>query len=112
MKPVSQALGVFRSQLSKRLKGNTKPRTDYRKAEDAELLVALRSLVDVRPTYGYRRIGALVNRERLKNGPPRLNHKRFYRLLSQNRLLLQQHTDKPPGRAHEGKIITIRPNLR
>lgn len=112
MKPVSQVLGVSRSQLSERLKGNTKPRTHYRKAEDAELLVVLRSLADARPTYGYRRIGALVNRERLKNGLPRLNHKRFYRLMSQNHLLLQAHTGKPPGRAHEGKIITIRPNLR
>lgn len=112
MKPVSQALGVSRSQLSARLTGNTKPRTHYRKAEDAELLVVLRSLVDARPTYGYRRIGALVNRERLKNGLPRLNHKRFYRLMSQNHLLLQAHTGKPPGRAHEGKIVTIRPNLR
>jgi transposase InsO family protein len=76
------------------------------------LLAPLRSLVDERPTYGYRRIGALMNRERLKNGQPRLNHKRIYRLMSQNGMLLQRYTGKPPGRAHDGKIITIRPNLR
>ena len=69
-------------------------------------------LVDERPTYGYRRIGVLVNRERLQAGLPRLNHKRMYRLMAQNGLLLQRYTGKPPGRAHDGQIITIRPNLR
>jgi transposase InsO family protein len=76
------------------------------------LLAPLRSLVDERPNYGYRRITALMNRERLKTGLPRLNHKRIYRLMSQNGMLLQRYTGKPPGRAHDGKIITIRPNLR
>ena len=76
------------------------------------MLPPLRTLVDERPTYGYRRITALLNRERLKSGLPRLNHKRIYRLMSQNGMLLQRYTGKPPGRAHDGKIITIRPNLR
>ena len=53
-----------------------------------------------------------MNRERLKNGQPRLNHKRIYRLMAQNGMLLQRYTGKPPGRAHDGKIVTIRPNLR
>jgi len=75
-------------------------------------LAPIRSLVDERPTYGYRRIGALLNRERRRNSLPRLNHKRIYRLMAQNGLLLQRYTGKPPGRAHEGKIVTIRPNLR
>jgi len=72
----------------------------------------LRTLVDERASYGYRRIGALLNREREKASLARLNHKRIYRLMSQNGLLLQPYTGKPPGRAHEGQIITIRPNLR
>jgi hypothetical protein len=32
--------------------------------------------------------------------------------MSQNGLLLQRYAGKPPTRAHEGKIFTIRPNLR
>jgi len=75
-------------------------------------LGAVRQLVDERPTYGYRRIGALLNRERTAAGLPRLNHKRMYRLMAQNGLLLQRYTGKPPGRAHDGQIITIRPNLQ
>ena len=112
MKRVAETLGVSRSQLIERLKGVRKLRSAYRKPDDAELLAPLRSLVDERPTYGYRRIAALINRERLKTGLPRLNHKRVYRLMSQNGLLLQRYTGKPPGRAHDGKVITIRPNLR
>jgi putative transposase len=112
VKSVADVLEVSRSQLSARLSGARKPRSTYSKVGDGDLLVPLRSLVDERPTYGYRRIGALMNRERLKNGQPRLNHKRIYRLMSQNGMLLQRYTGKPPGRAHDGKIITIRPNLR
>ena len=112
VKRVAQTLGVSRSQLNERLKGARKLRSVYRMAEDAELLAPLRALVDERPTYGYRRITALMNRERHKSGLPPLNHKRVYRLMSQNGLLLQRYTGKPPGRAHEGKIVTIRPNLR
>ena len=112
VKRVAEVLGVSRSQLTERLKGAAKPRSAYFKTEDAELLKPLRSLVDERPTYGYRRIAALLNRERLKNSLPRVNHKRVYRLMSQNGMLLQQYTGKPSGRVHDGKIITIRPNLR
>jgi putative transposase len=109
---VAETLGVSRSQLHERLRHGSKARRSYRKSEDAQLLAPVRRLVDERPTYGYRRIGALLNRERLQAGLPRLNHKRFYRLMAQNGLLLQRYTGKPPGRLHEGRIITIRPNLR
>jgi putative transposase len=112
VKSVARALQVSRSQLSERLRGVGRPRSTYSKVSDADLLAPLRSLVDERPTYGYRRIGRLLNRERLKNGQPPLNHKRIYRLMSRNGMLLQRYTGKPPGRAHDGKIITIRPNLR
>ena len=112
MKTVAQTLGVSRSQLSERLRAEPKPRSSYRVSDDSGLLGPLRTLVDERPTYGYRRITALLNRERLKNGLPRLNHKRIYRLMYQNGMLLQRYTGKPPGRAHDGVIITIRPNLR
>lgn len=112
MKRVAEVLGVSRSQLHARLSGAAKVRSSYRLIDDAELLPPLRTLVDERQTYGYRRITALMNRERLKNSLPRLNHKRIYRLMSQNRMLLQRYTGKPPTRAHEGTIITIRSNLR
>ena len=112
MRRVAQTLGVSRSQLHERLRNGSRPRGVYRKSDDSLLLEPVRRLVDERPTYGYRRIGALLNRERLQAGLPRLNHKRLYRLMAQNGLLLQRYTGRPPGRLHEGRIITIRPNLR
>jgi hypothetical protein len=65
---VAEVLGVSRSQLYERLRGGLKGRGGYRKGDDAALLEPVRRLVDERPTYGYRRIGALLNRERLQAG--------------------------------------------
>jgi transposase InsO family protein len=112
VKTVADTLGVSRSQLHSRLREGSRPRGRYQKTEDAEILASIRTLTDDRPTYGYRRIWALLNRQRESAGLSRLNHKRIYRLMSQNGLLLQRYTGKPPGRAHDGQIITIRSNLR
>ena len=112
MKAVADTLGVSRSQLHSRLREGCRPRGRYQKTEDGELLASIRTLTDDRPTCGYRRIWALLNRQRENAGLSRLNHKRVYRLMSQNGLLLPRYTGKPPGRPHEGQIITIRSNLR
>jgi transposase InsO family protein len=69
-------------------------------------------LVDERPTYGYRRITALLNRELAARGEPPANHKRVYRLMKVHSLLLQKHTADRPGRAHDGKVVVMRSNLR
>ncbi len=63
-------------------------------------------------TYGYRRICALLNRKLEGMGKPAVNHKRVYRIMRQNGLLLTRHTGKQPKRPHEGKVITLRSNLR
>ena len=64
MKVVAEMLGVARSHVHARLHDRGRPRQRYLKPEDGELLPVIRSLVDERPTYGYRRIGALLNRQR------------------------------------------------
>jgi transposase InsO family protein len=112
VKAVADVLGVSRSNVIRRLEEEPKARGRYSKAEDAELLPAIRSLVDERPTYGYRRIGAMLNRVRCSAGLAAINHKRIYRIMNQNGLLLARHTGKVPSRPHEGKIITLRSNLR
>lgn len=89
-----------------------KSRSSYRKPENDDLLVELRALVDERPTYGYRRLTALLNRARRKAGLASVNHKRIYRLMSRHGLLLQRYTGRPPGRAHDGIIRTLHPNAR
>jgi hypothetical protein len=62
MKTVASTLGVARSNLIERRDKVTQARGPYRKAEDAGLLLPIRAIIDERPTYGYRRVWALLNR--------------------------------------------------
>ena len=68
MKAVADTLAVARSNLIERASRRAKSRRPYRKAGDDELLALIRRLVDERPTYGYRRIRRLINRQRKANG--------------------------------------------
>jgi transposase InsO family protein len=112
MKTVADTLGVSRSNLIERLKGKSKPRGQYNKVEDAELLPAIRRLVDQRPTYGYRRIAALLNRERRAADKPVVNAKRVHRIMGNHAMLLEKHTAVRKGRLHDGKVMVMRSNLR
>lgn len=112
MKHICQTLGVARSNISERSQGKATPRGPYRKQDDTLLLPRLRRLVDDRPTYGYRRIHALLNRELVAEGKGIVNHKRIYRIMKQNGMLLARHTAKKVARTHDGKIITLKSNLR
>lgn len=112
MKAVAETLGVSRSNLVERLKDRGRPRQRYCKAEDAVLLPRVRRLVDERPTYGYRRITALLNRELAAEGRTRANHKRVYRIMKVHGLLLARHRGHRPGRPHDGKVVVMASNLR
>lgn len=112
MKLVADTIGVSRSNLVEQLAGRSKSRGRYARQGDGELLAAIRQLTDARPTYGYRRITALLNRARRAAGVPRVNHKRVFRLMAQARLLLQPHVGRRPIRAHEGRVITEKSNQR
>jgi hypothetical protein len=63
MKAVADTLEVARPNLIEQVKrGAARPRDHYRKAGDAALLARIRPLLDTRPSYGYRRVTALLNR--------------------------------------------------
>ena len=112
MKAVAETIGVARSHLHDKVHRAPKPRGPYRKPEDDTLVQLVRRLVDERPTYGYRRITALANRERARAGEPAVNHKRVFRIMRQNSMLLARHTGRRTGRVHDGKVIVMRSNLR
>ena len=112
MKAVADVLGVSRSNLHDRLKGTTKPRRRYHKAQDAALLPLITALVTARPTYGYRRITAVLNRQLRADGLAPVNHKRVYRIMQAHSLLLARHYTERPDLAHDGKVIVMRSNLR
>jgi transposase InsO family protein len=112
MKTVADVLGVARSHLHDRVRRPARPRGRYRKAADEELLPLIRRLVDERPTYGYRRITALTNRTLAADGKPAANHKRVFRIMQREGLLLQRHSGRRRGRLHDGKVVVMRSNLR
>ena len=112
MKAVADTLGVSRSNLQSRLNGSAKPRRSYHKAQDAAVLPRIQALVAKRPTYGYRRITALLNRELRAEGLTEVNHKRVYRIMARNNLLLERSGFARPERNHDGKVIMMRSNLR
>jgi putative transposase len=112
MKAIAEVLGVARSNLHDRLKGTTKSRRRYHKAQDAALLPLIMALVTARPTYGYRRITAVLNRQLRADGLAPVNHKRVYRIMQAHSLLLARHYTERPDLAHDGKVIVMRSNLR
>ena len=112
MKVVAETLGVARSNLVDRLKGKTKPRRRYHKAQDAELVPRIATLVTFRPTYGYRRITAILNRHLRSECLAPVNHKRVYRIMQAHSLLLARTYTERPEHVHDGKVIVMRSNLR
>ena len=112
MKAVADTLVVARSNLLERVSRAAKPRGPYRKAGDEPLLALIRQLVDERPTYGYRRMTRLVNRQQKAEGKPNINAKRVLRIMQANQLTLERHTGRRPGRTHDGIVIALRSNVR
>lgn len=112
MSAVAETLGVSRSNLHDRANGKTKPRRRYHKAQDAAVLPLIERLVTARPTYGYRRITAVLNRQLRSQGLAPVNHKRIYRIMKANSLLLARKYTERPEHTHDGKVVVLRSNLR
>jgi transposase InsO family protein len=112
VKRVTQILGVARSNVLERRKNARPRRGPQERPGDGELAAAIRHLVDARPTYGYRRIAALLKRERRSDGLAPVNTKRVYRLMKKYGLLLERHTGRRRPREHDGQVATIRSNCR
>lgn len=112
MKMIADTLGVARSNLAEQVKKTRTPRGPYQKSEDAAVLARIRDLVDERPSYGYRRITALVNRDRRAAGLAPLNRKRILRIMQAHALTLQRHTARRPARIHDGVVVALRSNVR
>lgn len=107
MKAIIDTMGVSRSNQY----GKKRDRGRYAKPGDEHYLRLIRNITDERATYGYRRVTAILNRHLTLKGQPRVNHKRIYRIIKLNNLLLQKHTGKLI-RLHEGTIIILASNMR
>jgi len=109
---VASTLGVARSTVYERVTGNITSRGRYTKADDAQLLPLIQQIAAKRPTYGYSRIAAVLNRQLRAEGADPVNHKRIYRIMAVNRLLLARRYTERPNYGHDGVVVTIRSNLR
>lgn len=79
--------------------------------QDDELVAEIKLIIDARPSYGYRRVTAMLNNKFSLSGKQKVNHKRIYRIMLENKLLLVK-PDRKPTRTHDGKIITLASNMR
>lgn len=108
MTHIAAALGISRPHLSTTLNHPTKPKAPTLSGKDQALLARIRPLVDARPTCGYRRVTAHLNRDEKAD---RVNHKRVYRVMKLAGLLLPKFGPKPQ-RDHRGTVVTLASDMR
>jgi putative transposase len=111
VRAVADVLRVARSNLVEQIK--TRPRQRVgRPPLPADALVAeIKAVIANLPTYGYRRVHAILRRRALAEGRPPPNHKRVYRVMKEHGLLLQRHAGGSERR-HDGRIAVDRSDLR
>ena len=83
----------------------------YMKAPDTAVISKIKSILEQRPSYGYRRITALLKADQKKNKERPWNHKKVYRVMKQENLLLTRPAHRPK-KAHDGKVETLFSNTR
>ncbi|MGT7082035.1 IS3 family transposase [Escherichia coli] len=112
---VSRCLRVSRAQLHVILRraDDWKDGRRSRHTDDTDVLRRIHHVIGELPTYGYRRIWALLRRQTELDGMPAINAKRIYRIMRQNALLLERKTAVPPSkRAHTGRVAVKESNQR
>ncbi len=62
--------------------------------EDEGILNDIKFIIGYRPTYGYRRLSVILNKKLSIMDQSPVNHKKIYRLMNQNNLLLQKFIAK------------------
>jgi putative transposase len=111
MKSVAGVIGVARSSLAEGAKHRQPKRVGRPPQPDDDLVVEIKTVITDLPTYGYRRVHAILRRRALADGRPPPNHKRVYGAMKRHGLLLQRHAGGAERR-HDGRISVARSNLR
>ena len=111
MKAVADVIGVSRSNLIERMQGRPKKRLGRPPLPDDELVADIKAVIAGLPTYGYRRVHAILKRQALAAGRKPPNHKRVYRVMKVYGLLLDRHVGGVERR-HDGRIAVDERNRR
>jgi hypothetical protein len=111
MKSVAEVIGVSRSNLVERMDERAKKRIGRPPLPDDKLVAEIKAVIAELPTYGYRRVHAILKRQALAAGLKPPNHKRVYRVMKVHGLLLDRHAGGVERR-HDGRIAVDKRNHR
>lgn len=83
----------------------------YFKESDDEIFELIKPIIQARPSYGYKRVTAMLNRQRLELRLPRYNKKRIYRIMRLKGAILPKSLRT---REHQptGVVMTLHSNTR
>jgi putative transposase len=113
VKRVADIFGVARSNLMMQARCEpSRQRRGRRPQPETELVAEIKALIAGQPTYGYRRIHALLRRQRREGGGAPVNVKRVYRVMKAHGLMLERHTGNGEERRHDGRVAVDRPDTR
>jgi putative transposase len=111
MKTVANVIGVARSNLAERAKHAERKLVGRRPQPDEDLVREIKGVIADLPTYGYRRVHAILRRRAAAQGRQPPNHKRVYAVMKRHGLLLERHAGGTERR-HDGRIAVPEPNSR
>jgi putative transposase len=111
VKAVADVIGVARSNLVEQMKSRPRQRVGHPPAPADGLVAEIKAVIADLPTYGYRRVHAILRRRALAEGRPPPNHKRVYRVMREHSFLLQRHAGGAERR-HDGRIAVEQSDLR
>jgi putative transposase len=108
---VCDVLDVARASLYWKKKETVMKRLRYEKDSDSEVLSEINLILLKRPSYGHKRVTAMINKIRKAKKLLSYNRKRIYRVMELNGLLLKKEI---VVRDHQktGEIITLHSNTR
>jgi putative transposase len=111
VKAVSDVIGIARSSLCEQMKERPRQRVGRPPAPTDALVAEIKAVIADLPTYGYRRVHAILRRKALAEGRSPANHKRVYRVMKEYGLLLQRHAGGAERR-HDGRIAVAQSDRR
>lgn len=83
----------------------------YFMQSDDEIFELIKPIIKARSTYGYKRVTAMLNRQRVELGLERYNKKRIYRIMRMKGVMLPKQSNT---REHKktGVVMTLHSNTR
>lgn len=83
----------------------------YFMQSDDEIFELIKPIIKARPTYGYKRVTAMLNRQRVELGLDKYNKKRIYRIMKVKGAILPKQ-GKTRDHNKTGVVMTLHSNTR